>query len=394
MYRHFRASAGNISITSILDKPPYSSSSKHSILRKNTIKSLFIALFFIGFFSVIASSFVPTPVNASFFSFVAGLFNAQSSSTETVTPNSQNMTLLKAAINSDPNPIKADYDLTIVDDTSLLSEVGPSGLISTSSQAQVFDNNQITTYVVRSGDTLPQVAQAYGISVDTIKIANDLMSSKLTTGQRLIILPVSGIQHTVKSGETLQSIANKYKVTISDIREYNNLESSNILAGDFIFVPSDKLPTVAPKTGSGLTSGHRITSSEPILAAPLIGGSGGTTLVSTAGFFIEPVASYTKTQGLHGHNGVDLAAPKGTPIMAAANGEVVISRMGWNGGYGNYIVIQHSNGTQTLYGHMSKLLVSEGDTVTQGQTIGLMGSTGASTGSHLHVEVRGGVNPF
>jgi murein DD-endopeptidase MepM/ murein hydrolase activator NlpD len=308
------------------------------------------------------------------------------------------MPLLKAAINSDPNPIKTNNDLTIVDDTSLMSEVGPSGSIATSSQILVFDNNQITTYVVRSGDTLPQIAQAYGISVNTIMIANDLTSQKITEGQRLIILPVSGIQHTVKSGETLQSIATKYKVTVNDIREYNNLEGSIILAGDFVFVPTDKLPVVTPKpaTGISLPSGRKITPGaiEPLLAAPLIGGSGGNTLVSTTGFFIQPLSSYVKTQGLHGHNGVDLAASTGTSVKAAADGEVVISRIGWNGGYGTYIVIQHSNGTQTLYAHMSKLLVSEGQTVSQGQTIGLVGSTGASTGAHLHFEVRGGVNPF
>ena len=120
------------------------------------------------------------------------------------------------------------------------------------------------------------------------------------------------------------------------------------------------------------------------------------TYFNSPGYFIEPLAAgiYHKTQGLHGHNAVDLGAPKGTPIMAAASGEVIISRMGWNGGYGNYIVIQHNNNTQTVYGHASKLLVSEGDMVKQGEIIALLGSTGESTGPHLHVEVRGGKNPF
>jgi murein DD-endopeptidase MepM/ murein hydrolase activator NlpD len=117
-------------------------------------------------------------------------------------------------------------------------------------------------------------------------------------------------------------------------------------------------------------------------------------LISTVGYFIEPLVNYHKTQKLHGHNAVDLAAPAGTPILAAAEGEVVISRAGWNGGYGRYIVIQHGNGTQTVYGHASKLLVSEGDFVKQGQEIALVGSSGESTGPHLHVEVRGGKNPF
>ena len=94
------------------------------------------------------------------------------------------------------------------------------------------------------------------------------------------------------------------------------------------------------------------------------------------------------------HNGVDLGASVGEPILAAADGQVIISRMGWNGGYGNYVVIQHDNGTQTVYGHASKLIATEGQMVKQGQTIALVGSTGMSTGPHLHVEVRGGKNTF
>ena len=91
---------------------------------------------------------------------------------------------------------------------------------------------------------------------------------------------------------------------------------------------------------------------------------------------------------------MDLAAPTGTPILASAIGEVIISRTGWNGGYGNYVVIAHSNGTQTVYAHNSSNIVYAGQTVVQGQVIGYVGSTGRSTGAHLHFEVRGAKNPF
>jgi murein DD-endopeptidase MepM/ murein hydrolase activator NlpD len=102
------------------------------------------------------------------------------------------------------------------------------------------------------------------------------------------------------------------------------------------------------------------------------------------------------TQGLHGWNGIDLGAARGTPIHAAAGGTVIVARSGgaWNGGYGNYVVITHSNGTQTLYGHMKSVIVSPGQGVSAGQVIGYEGSTGASTGPHLHFEVRGAANPF
>ncbi|KKW46945.1 MAG: Peptidase M23 [Parcubacteria group bacterium GW2011_GWB1_57_6] len=101
------------------------------------------------------------------------------------------------------------------------------------------------------------------------------------------------------------------------------------------------------------------------------------------------------TQGLHGWNGIDFGAPRGTPIRAAADGTVIIARAGgWNGGYGNYIVLQHANGTQTLYSHNSSNAVGMGQAVTQGQVIGYVGATGRVTGTHLHFEVRGAANPF
>ena len=110
---------------------------------------------------------------------------------------------------------------------------------------------------------------------------------------------------------------------------------------------------------------------------------------------MRPIIGGIKTQGIHGHNGVDLASAYGSNIMASASGKVIIARSGgWNGGYGSYVVISHSNGTQTLYGHLSEVDVLPGDDVEQGQVIGKMGSTGKSTGTHLHFEIRGARNPF
>ena len=110
---------------------------------------------------------------------------------------------------------------------------------------------------------------------------------------------------------------------------------------------------------------------------------------------MRPIAGGHRSQGIHGHNGVDLAASVGTPIYASAAGTVIISKTGgYNGGYGNYIVIRHDNGTQTLYAHNTENYVGVGETVSQGQTIGTVGSTGRSTGAHVHFEVRGAKNPF
>ncbi len=110
---------------------------------------------------------------------------------------------------------------------------------------------------------------------------------------------------------------------------------------------------------------------------------------------MRPIIGGVKTQGIHGHNGVDLASSLNTPIMAAAAGKVIIAKQGgWNGGYGSYVVISHPNGMQTLYAHMNSVAASVGQSVSQGSVIGYMGNTGDSSGVHLHFEVRGGVNPF
>ena len=121
--------------------------------------------------------------------------------------------------------------------------------------------------------------------------------------------------------------------------------------------------------------------------------SGGSS-VSSAGF-THPAPGAIKTQGIHGYNAVDLAGAVGSSIRAAAKGEVIVSKSsGWNGGYGQYIVVKHSNGTQTLYAHLSNNSVGDGEVVGQRQVIGAMGNSGRSTGPHLHFEVRGAKNPF
>jgi murein DD-endopeptidase MepM/ murein hydrolase activator NlpD len=113
------------------------------------------------------------------------------------------------------------------------------------------------------------------------------------------------------------------------------------------------------------------------------------------GYYTNPVPGAVKTQGIHGYNGVDLGAPIGTPVYAAADGVVIASKFGaWYGGYGNHIIISHPNGTQTLYAHLNSVDVSYGAQVAKGTAIGTVGNTGKSTGPHLHFEVRGAKNPF
>lgn len=324
---------------------------------------------------------LPLTSNAGIVSFVTDLFGekAKADTVDVPTVNSQTMPLLHAAVNSDPNPSRGGPEVAIVDDTALLSEVGPSGTIADIDGGT--SNGQISTYIVRSGDSLGKIAQMYGVSVNTVMWANNLKNGVIQEGQTLVILPISGVRHTVKSGETLQGIVAKYKGNLEGVLDYNNLNSDSVLAvGDILLIPDGEISAVVAPAKSTAS-----------LTAPLKGASG----PSLPGYFTRPVKGGVRTQGLHGYNGVDIADVIGTPIYAAAGGTVIVSSSGgWNNGYGNYIVISHPNGTQTLYAHASKLLVGVGARVEQGEQIALMGSTGKSTGSHIHFEIRGAKNPF
>ena len=325
----------------------------------------------------------PSNAKASVFSFVTDLFTPTTDASTTVLGdlNSQTAAILQAANNIDPNPNK-NRDLTIVDDSAIQTEMGPLGTVS--QIASSTQNNTISVYTVKPGDTLAEIASMFNVSKNTILWANDLKSQKdLKPGIQLLILPVSGIEHTVVKGETLNSIAKKFSADSDDILIFNDLASaSDLKVGMDIIIPGAEVSNPESSNSTKESSGKANYNNQP---------SG------VSGYYIRPINGGVRTQGLHGacHCAVDLASNIGTPIHAAADGTVILSRMGgWNGGYGNYVIIAHSNGTQTLYAHMSQTLVSTGDHVTQGQTIGLMGSTGNSTGSHVHFEIRGARNPF
>ena len=289
------------------------------------------------------------------------------------------MPLLRAARNSNPRPATGGGDIKTENGIALASDIGPSG-----KSGNVFasaSGDQISLYIVREGDSLSQIAEMFGVTVNTIMWANDLTSKKpIKEGQELIILPVTGVRHVVEKGDTLASIAKEFHGDPDEILAFNGLPKGTTLSvGDELMIPGGEItPAKAPaiaSSGTGTTVG-----------------SGGKAI---PGYFTHPVPGATKTQGIHGYNGVDLAASIGTVVRASASGTVIVSRSGgWNGGYGNYIVIDHPNGTQTLYAHLSQNVAWGGQEVVAGQTIGNVGNTGRSTGAHLHFEVRGAKNPF
>lgn len=305
--------------------------------------------------------------------------------------NSQTMTLLTAHHNVNPTTPKST-ELAIVDDSAIEAE--GSAAATTFADAGISGTGLISVYTVRSGDTISSIAKMFGVSTNTILWANNISGSSVAIGTELVILPVSGVKHTAKSGDTIASIAKAYKADIADILSYNSLPADAKLGvGQVVIVPSGEL-------NGGASANIRSTGTSPYRRA------GDTTAFepllvnvsrypSIPGYFARPVAGGVKTQELHGYNAVDIGASSGSSIMASAAGTVIISKTGgYNGGYGTYIVISHANGTQTLYAHMSKNYAKVGQKVEQGQIIGAVGSTGWSTGAHLHFEIRGAKNPF
>ena len=319
---------------------------------------------------------MPSSTHAGIFSFVSSIFSSPVKAESASVLTSQSIPLLQAALNPDPNPAKGGGDITVVGDVALLPETGPSGTMAEIEESR---SDAISIYVVHEGDTLSQIAKMFGVSVSTVMWANNVNPKTLKPGLQLVILPVSGIQHVVKKGDTVKSIAIKYKADAREILQFNNLQADELLAvGSNIIIPDGEVESVAVTPNSHATS--------------RLHGAGGPNYDY---YYKSPLASYSRTQGLHGYNGIDMGDPVGTPVMAAAAGTVIVSRnSGWNGGYGSYVVISHGNNTQTLYGHMSENITYPGMQVFQGQVIGYVGSTGKSTGPHLHFEVRGAKNPF
>lgn len=322
--------------------------------------------------------------HAGLISYINTLFGGSQVSAEVTQNqthgNSQTLALLQYAVSFDPSTEKASGVSPIVGNAlvadATLSEGATSDTTST----------QISSYIVRDGDTVSSVAKMFGVSANTVIWANNISrTTALHSGQTLIILPITGINYTIKKGDTIKGIALKYKADVDEILQYNDISLDSILvAGQPIIIPDAEQPLVQTKS---VAKGNTTNNPAHDTNGP-----------SYAGYYIRPIVGGVKTQGLHGYNGVDLASYLGAPIYAAAAGTVILSANGgWNGGYGNLIIISHDNGTQTVYGHLSKNLVTVGQHVDQGQNIALMGHSGkvtGVTGVHLHFEIRGAKNPF
>ncbi|MBI4021863.1 MAG: peptidoglycan DD-metalloendopeptidase family protein [Candidatus Andersenbacteria bacterium] len=235
-------------------------------------------------------------------------------------------------------------------------------------------------YTVAEGDTIGSIADQFNIRTNTILWSNGLDStSPIHVGDHLTILPVDGVLHTVTAGDTVLALAQKYDAAAADIIAHNQLSpAAELHISQKLIIPGG---TAAPRTAPAILSRDQqladADSDTPPPPPAAVAGPGLAWPTTT-----RHVAQYFRW----GHTGIDLDNRARPPVYAAADGTVEYT--GRLGGYGNLVIISHGGGMQTYYAHLDKSYVSRGQSVSKGEAVAKMGSTGRSTGPHLHFEVR------
>lgn len=264
---------------------------------------------------------------------------------------------------------------------SILSATTEQSGVETLVSEKVRDG--VKDYIVEEGDTVASIAKKFGVDTDTIKWQNNLTGDRIKVGQTLQILPVSGIAHKVNKGDTVYSIAKKYDSSAQAVVDFpfntfTNDETFELAIGQVVIVPDGVKP-------AEVSSSPRIRQITPDAGSVVASGS-----------FVWPTNGTISQNYAWYHPGTDIANRAAPNVVAADSG--VVSYAGClTYGYGCHVIINHGNGYTTLYAHFSQLFVSAGQSVARGSAIGKMGSTGRSTGTHLHFEVvRNGVklNPL
>ena len=223
----------------------------------------------------------------------------------------------------------------------------------------------IQSYTVKSGDSLDRIAKRFGLRQDTIISANNLQSAgSIHSGLKLRIPNMDGISHKVRKGENLSTLARTYAIDMTRIVDANDLASGTISAGQSLFIPNARLSSASLRDFYGER-----------FIWPARGG------ISSPFGYRENPFSGLRTY----HSAIDIVVSWGTKVKATCDGKVADT--GYNSVFGNYIILKHANGYQSLYAHLSTVSVKEGASVSQGAIIGNSGNTGQSTGPHLHFSI-------
>lgn len=279
------------------------------------------------------------------------------------------------------NPSETNLKLEDLKGTFATQAYGVNFYTQQAEEVRRYRGGEIITHYVAEEETLSDIADRYGLEVETILWENDLEpNSTIKPGQALRILPVDGVRHKVARGETIYSIGKTYGLNDSQAQmiidypfnEFQNDETFELAVNQYILVPDGIKPTEKKS----------VPSSRYVAQTPNAGS------VAASGSFVWPASGGISQGYKFYHKAIDISSRSGGAILAADSGVVIVS--GWidNSGYGNRVMIDHGNGYVTLYGHLSATQVVVGQTVTRGNVIGQMGSTGRSTGTHLHFEIR------
>lgn len=278
--------------------------------------------------------------------------------------------LLKNSTSIDIEKLNKIMESFALDETK---DYNPDGTLieseNTQNIQQVFSQPiSLKTYKVQSGDTISGITKKFGLkNISTLIAVNDIDNVRqLAAGQKLKIPSIDGMYHNIQKGESLTSLSKKFEISIEELLDVNELDSAELQIGQKLFIPGAKLDKTSLDNAMGQLFKYPLNSKFRFS--------------SMFGPRLDPFSGAKSY-----HTGIDMACPQGTPILASSSGTV--SFVGYSNIYGNYIIVKHSNDYQTLYAHMSKILAKKGQWVSQGTRIGLVGSTGYSTGPHLHFSV-------
>lgn len=262
---------------------------------------------------------------------------------------------------------KAMYDFVFADKSEHVDDSGNISL-SNSSLAFALQPVEFQKYTVKPGDNITRISKKFGLSnISTLIAVNNISNArKLQAGEVIKIPSTDGLVHTVAKNESLTGIASKYGVSVATLLDVNDLSTDVLYVGQNIFIPGARLDSYSLKMAMG-----------ELFKCPI---TAKWRLTSPYGNRADPFTGVKKF-----HTGMDMAAPTGTPVKASLDGKVIA--VSFNQVYGNYVIISHINGYQTLYAHLHTATAKVGQRINQGEKLGLVGSTGYSTGPHLHFTV-------
>ncbi|WP_304332469.1 M23 family metallopeptidase [Brachyspira innocens] len=333
-------------------------------------------------FSSLIKKFALTVVSFSLFLFLANflIMNMRQTSNAAILPKDKlpsNIAYNKVLDEMSPEQLSSSPESSLSDVPTVTSAVTIENATDIFYNTITSDNTLVgdgtigmkyDEYIIEEGDNLTVISRKIGANLDTLVSVNKISNAnRLRPGQKIIVPNRNGLLYTMKKGESLEDVTERYDVSLKRVLTFNKIsDASNIEAGDDIFLP-----------GAKYTLDERIDKFGQMFSLPTTI----TRISSVFGYRVHPITG-VRTK----HMGVDIPGRLNTPVYAARKGKVIFA--GYSGGYGNLVIVRHDKGYTTYYGHLNSITTKAGANVGVGVMIGRMGSTGRSTGSHLHFEVR------